>query len=238
MSFDPSARYLGGYGPDDGTIEFYGRIQAILRPEMTVLDLGAGRGAWFEDDECDYRRQVRLIKGKVKAVIGADVDPIAETNRSIDQFVPIDQGKVNLPDRSVDLIIADYVLEHIEDPRVFSTEIDRLLKLGGYFCARTPHKYHYVSIAARFIPNNAHSKFTGRAQKKRKEIDVFPTFYRMNTQASLRSFFNMHRFFGYIYSPEPAYYFGNKSLFNILHKAQKVLPAALSGNIFWFSRKG
>lgn len=35
----------GGYTSRDGTVEFYGRVQALLRPTMHVLDFGAGRGA-------------------------------------------------------------------------------------------------------------------------------------------------------------------------------------------------
>ena len=38
---------LGGYTAYDGTIEFYGRIKALITPEMRVVDFGAGRGAWY-----------------------------------------------------------------------------------------------------------------------------------------------------------------------------------------------
>ena len=45
-TFKPGENLLGGYHELDGTIEFYGRINAILKKSDSVLDLGAGRGSW------------------------------------------------------------------------------------------------------------------------------------------------------------------------------------------------
>lgn len=39
----------GGFTRMDGTVEFYTRVNALLRPDMTVLDFGAGRGAGLVD---------------------------------------------------------------------------------------------------------------------------------------------------------------------------------------------
>jgi hypothetical protein len=76
QSFDPAASMLNGYLPLDGTIEFYGRINSILKSTDTVLDWGAGRGGWYFEDKCETRRLLRDIKPKVQRFIGADVDPI------------------------------------------------------------------------------------------------------------------------------------------------------------------
>jgi hypothetical protein len=40
----------GGFTKYDGGLQFYGRINALLRPDMVVLDLGAGRGRQFDTD--------------------------------------------------------------------------------------------------------------------------------------------------------------------------------------------
>ena len=53
--FIPGENLLGGYHELDGTIEFYGRINAILKSSDSVLDLGAGRGSWHFEDNCPYR---------------------------------------------------------------------------------------------------------------------------------------------------------------------------------------
>ena len=74
FKFDPGKNLLGEYGPLDGTMEFYGRINAIIKNTDFVLDLGAGRGSWFFDDNCSYRRNIRNIKDKVKFLVGVDMD--------------------------------------------------------------------------------------------------------------------------------------------------------------------
>ena len=56
-------------------------------------------------------------------------------------------NKVNCPNEYFDVIVADYVLEHIEDTKEFFLEINRLLKPGGWLCARTPHKFNFFHIA-------------------------------------------------------------------------------------------
>ena len=38
--FDPKKQYLGNFTPNDGTIDFYLRVNLLLKPEFTVLDWG------------------------------------------------------------------------------------------------------------------------------------------------------------------------------------------------------
>ncbi len=47
--FYPESRF-GGFSDLDGTVAFYGRIQALLAAGMTVLDVGCGRGAGLMED--------------------------------------------------------------------------------------------------------------------------------------------------------------------------------------------
>jgi len=235
--FDPAAARLGGYLELDGTIEFYGRVASILRPEHTVLDIGAGRAAWFHDDACAYRRSVRDIRSKVSRLIGADIDPAVLSNPATSENVQIVNGRVPLPDHCVDVIIADYVLEHIEDPRAFSVEINRLLRPNGYFCARTPHKCCYVSIAARLIRNSRHSRVLSAVQPDRKAEDVFPTAYRLNTLRSIGAHFVGFEPFNYLYSSAPQYFWGKKAVYRAFLILHRILPTVLTANIFVFLRK-
>ena len=68
-------------------------------------------------------------------------------------------------------------------------EIERILKPGGWFCARTPNKWGYISLGANLIPNSLHVRFLKFLQPDRQEEDVFPTRYRMNTIAALKTHF-------------------------------------------------
>lgn len=234
--YRPEERFFGGFTPNDGTIEFYGRIKALARPEHIVLDFGAGRGAWFEDDVCEYRRQTQALKGHVREVIAADIDQIVLSNRSSDRNIMINDT-VPLPDASVDIIIADYVLEHVRDPVAFANEVRRLLKPSGLFCARTPHKYCYVAIGARMIPNAKHAAYLRDLQPDRKSEDVFPTCYKMNTLSDIHKYFADFEDSSYTFRTDPAYFLGNRTIYKALEVAQNLMPSWFSGNIFAFMRK-
>lgn len=228
---------LGGYSPLDGTVEFYGRINAVLRRDSVVLDLGAGRGAWFYEDQCGHHRELRAIRGKVAEYIGADLDQAVLQNPTTDRNVVITSGLIPLGDTSVDLIIADYVLEHIENVTQFRNELVRVLKPGGMFCARTPHALNYVCVAARMIRNVRHEHWLKWSQPYRKPEDVFTTVYRWNTLSSISREFRGWENYSYIYSAEPQYHFGSRFAFLFFSVLHRFAPKAFVGNIFVFVRK-
>ena len=89
MSFEPADEMVGGFTANDGTIDFYLRVNSLIDDQSIVLDLGAGRAAWFEEDTCITRKQIRLLTGKAKEVIAADVDPAVMTNRASDRQLVI-----------------------------------------------------------------------------------------------------------------------------------------------------
>lgn len=235
--FYPEEKYIGGFSPNDGTIDFYGRVRSLLSPDSVVLDIGAGRGGWFESDDCDYRKSVRTLKGHAKEVIGADVDPAVLENRSTDRNLLINGGTIELPSESVDIVIADYVLEHVDDPGSFAQEIKRILKPGGYFCARTPHKWHYISLLAKMVKNAHHSRIIRGVQPNRADLDIFPTKYKMNTVNSLVQNFEGFRNATFMFRGDPAYFWGRKAVFQALLLMHRVLPSIFVGTMFVFLRK-
>jgi SAM-dependent methyltransferase len=234
-----STGMLGGHSPLDGTVEFYGRINAFLRPHFVVADLGAGRGAWYSDDNSAYQRSLRELKGKVSKVIGLDIDEAVRSNPSTDENVVIRGDTLPLPDESVDVVVADFVLEHLAEPAAIEREVFRILRPGGLFCARTPHALHYISIGARLLRNLRGPKVLRLAQPSRKEIDVFETRYRCNTLRRINSIWDSKRWasYSYLYTAEPSYHFGSRSLYRALRFLHKFLPVPLVGNIFVFQVK-
>lgn len=237
MTYKPSDNMVGGFTDNDGTIDFYLRINSLIDDTSVVLDLGAGRASWYEDDKCVTRREIRLLKGKVKQLIAADVDEVVLSNRSSDKQILINDGKLDVEPNSVDLIVADYVLEHIDNPREFFTQIDNCLKSGGWFCARTPHKYSYVAIISCLVKNTFHRKLLKFIQPERKEIDVFPTRYKLNQMKNIKSTFSHWANFSFIYRSEPAYYFGNRIIFKLQLLLHRIAPSFFCGNLFIFVKK-
>lgn len=234
--FNPNANKIGGYSENDGTIDFYSRINCLINNDSKVLDYGAGRGYWAEDKSV-FRKQTRNLKGKVKIVYACDIDKAVYLNKNVDEILDMVDEKVKAQNESIDIIIADFVLEHIENPRAFFKEIDRLLKPGGWFCARTPHKYNLISIFARLIKNKFHSSFLKYVQPNRNEIDVFPTYYRLNTLKKLKKVFKNYNDKSFIYRTEPSYYFGKKSIFYLQKFIGVFLIGPLIGNLFIYKQK-
>jgi SAM-dependent methyltransferase len=233
-------RGAGGFSHRDGTVEFYSRVNALTTQSDIVLDFGAGRGAGLIEDASEYRNRLRCLKGKVKRVIGVDIDPAIKSNPGLDKSIIIQLGKcLPFDDASFDLIVSDFVFEHIDEPTLISQELDRILKPSGWLCARTPNRWQYQAVAARIIPERFHSSILSGAQPYRSVVDIFPKVHKMNDMSSLNKYFPADRFMNcsYYYTPEPSY-FSNYYLFcRILMMAETILPRPLFGNLFVFLRK-
>ena len=236
-AFYPESR-IGGFTDLDGTIAFYTRVGVLTGPESVVLDVGCGRGE-YADDPVAVRREIRIFRGKCAKVIGIDVDRAAEANPFIDEFRTIESQRWPLEDQSVDICICDTVLEHIDDPDQFFAQAVRVLRLGGYFCLRTPNVLSYVGLLAKLIPNKRHAAVLAKVQTRRAPEDVFPTLYKCNTRARLRRMFRKHRFDAivYGYEAEPSYLSFSKLAYalGVLH--QKFAPNALKVSLLAFGRK-
>ena len=126
--FYPESRF-GGFSHRDCTIEFFTRINALLRPSDRVLDFGAGRGGGITDDPCRFRRDLQTLQGRCAELVGCDIDPAVTENPHLDNAVLIEAGRpLPFPDDSFDLIFCSYVFEHVADAGLVSQELLRILK--------------------------------------------------------------------------------------------------------------
>jgi SAM-dependent methyltransferase len=229
----------GGFTRYDGSIQFYGRVNALLSPDMNVLDLGAGRGAQFEG-QSPFRKNLVVLRGKVAKVTGVDVDDAVLNNPELDEALVYDGARLPFADGSFDLVLSDWVLEHVEDPAIFSSEIDRVLKPGGWFCARTPSILSYTAFVSRLVPNRLHATVLGVVQKgNRKPEDVFPAAYKLNSLRSVRRYFPADRWnnHSYTYSPEPAYHFNSPLMVRVMAIAQYLKKPIADENLLVFVQK-
>jgi len=137
-------------------------IKGKMYPEarfggFTDLDVGCERGS-YNEDMVPLRRNLRILKGKVAKVIGIDVDKDAHDNPFLDEFYQIQNDSWPVESNSIDLIVCDNVLEHMQNPDMIFLEIRRVLKNDGYLYIRTPNRWSYIVLAATLIPNKYHSK--------------------------------------------------------------------------------
>jgi SAM-dependent methyltransferase len=230
---------VGGFSHRDSTIEFYTLVNALVHPQATVLDVGAGRGA-FLDDKSAYRRELRLLKGRVAEVIGIDRDPVVASNASLDRhFVVADEGPIPLADESVDIIVSDWTFEHVADPELFARELKRVLKVEGWICARTPNKWGLTGLGSRLLPNRIHPLLLKRLLPGRLGKDVFPVQYKLNTERAIREHFPSSDFLncGFFENGDPSYHAGSEIVWTATEILFRLTPRRFAAKYFIFLQK-
>ncbi len=166
------------YGPQvNGTIEFRDLVAACLRPDHYVLDLGCGRGR----EETDFRARCAFVAG-------CDYSDSVRQNSFISAGIRGNAYKLPFKNHVFDVVVMDYVMEHLEFPDRCALELVRVLKADGLLFFRTPNFYHYVTLIAHFTPQSFH-RFVVRRLAGADEVDAFETFYRVNTSRDVTEVF-------------------------------------------------
>lgn len=97
----------------------------------TVVDIGCGR--------MPYRERILARAGRY---IGVDSPSTAKLYKGkVKPDIFADATRIPLPDRSADTVLLFQVLEHLPDPQAALTEIERILKNGGYLILSTIQSY-------------------------------------------------------------------------------------------------
>lgn len=234
----PEFRF-GGFSRRDGTVAFYTRVRALTHPDAVVLDVGCGRGE-YADDPVAVRRELRILRGRCATVIGLDPDPAAAQNPFLDQFQLLQGSRWPTADASIDLCLADWVLEHVEHPDAFLSECVRVLKPGGIFAARTTNACSPLGLAARLLPQAAHADWLRRLGSGRRPQDVFPTFHRCNRRGLLRRQLRRYQFESVVqfHEAEPAYLRRNAALYWLEFCFLRCSPASWGYTLLVFARRG
>jgi SAM-dependent methyltransferase len=84
-------------------------------------------------------------------------------------------------DASYDLVTANMVLEHLEEPERAFTEIARVLKPGGAFLFVTPHVNNPIIRTASLVLHRNLRRHVAKTIENRKLEHIFPTYYRANS---------------------------------------------------------
>ena len=179
---------------------FYGSARRLIAPELQYsqslyeevleehltretdwLDLGCGHQVlpgWRAEAERE------LIK-RCKSIVGVDYSLHSLKNhQNISLKVRGDITRLPFREESFDLVTANMVVEHLDDPATQFQEINRILKPGGVFIFHTPNTLGHATIMARLVPGALKDKMAYLLDG-RKEEDVFATHYKANTRGQI-----------------------------------------------------
>jgi SAM-dependent methyltransferase len=170
-------RFYPDLSYNNGTEIFYSWIRSRTSARTVMLNLGAGS---------EIGPPVRSFRGEVARVVGADIDRSVLNNPGLDEAY-VCGDTLPFGQSAFDVVVSDYVLEHVAKPRIFMAEVHRVLKPDGSFFFRTPNLFHYVSIAGWLLPHHLHLLLANRVRGLEAEAhDPYPTYYRLNTAGRVR----------------------------------------------------
>lgn len=150
-------------------------LDEALRPGTVALDAGCGRTTRLRD----YRDRITRL-------VGVDRDEVAgRENPFLDEFVPADlDDSLPFDADSFDLVYANFVVEHLQQPALGFAEWRRVLRPGGRLVLLTSNRASPLMAVGEKLPQGVRLLIKRRGAGA-EERDVYPTRYLANTPQRL-----------------------------------------------------
>ncbi|WP_437966172.1 class I SAM-dependent methyltransferase [Sorangium sp. So ce260] len=158
---------------------YQGFVDEAVLPAKDVIHLGCGP-LWFG--------KVATVPLDGKTIYAVDPDEEALARNPASQHICAFGESIPLPDGSADVIAADHLVEHLENPEAVLREAHRLLRPGGRFVFTAPNLLSYSGLATHLTPQWFHDFYLGQLRSLRGSANAKPykTYFRMNTVWAIR----------------------------------------------------
>lgn len=130
-------------------------LETLLKPDSVVLEFGPG--------DCQFAGE---IARRVGFVYGIDISDQTESGTAHPknfELIVYDGFELSMPDDTVDVAFSDQLIEHFhpDDTVEHLRLVRRILKPGGVYMFRTPHKFRGPADVSRYFseePQGFHLK--------------------------------------------------------------------------------
>jgi len=158
--------------------------RSFLTSQSVAVHLGAGH---------DSLGVVGRLNCACHRVVSVDIDRTGLAQNHNPNRVQASGTSLPLKNGSADLVMADNVFEHLENPATVLAECNRVLKEKGTLVFLCPNGTSYIALVSRLTPHWLHAKFK-RWFLGVAEDDTFPTYYRLNSKYAVTELANQAGF--------------------------------------------
>jgi len=149
-------------------------VSDYIEKHSRALDLGCGQSTLAD-------RQI--VSAQFTAGIDTSFSDL-KANRAVGFPISGMAEAVPFARNSFDVVLSQWVMEHLPRPDLVFTEVARILKPGGTFIVFTTNIYNYIPLTSRLVPSQIQSKLL-RTLLGRPQHETFPTHYRANSRQAL-----------------------------------------------------
>lgn len=158
--------------------EYEETLREFVQKDKEWLDLGCGHSllpSWRAEEE-------RELVSNCKWLVGIDYDMASlREHNMLSSRLRGDITMLPFKDGSFDIMTANMVVEHLDNPLRQFREINRCLRSSGVFLFHTPNARDYGVILVKLVPDWLVERIV-RILEGRHSHDVFKTYYRANTE--------------------------------------------------------
>ena len=151
---------------------------------LKVLDIGCG----IKSKICTGLRE----SGHEIILHGLDIDPYAMKNKVVDKVYISSAENMPFDDSTYDVVVSNYLLEHVDDYRKTLNEMARVVEKGGLLSLTFANPTSPNGIIARLTPLWFHKFF--RTVVMGIKIPAFPTVYSYKSVTDVVKCLDMNGF--------------------------------------------
>ncbi len=164
------------YGGDRLMKDYLYLVKKYMDKNSIILDAGCGEGGVFSKSALNK-------KNKRKSLLGIDLEKVK--NIYVDKQYIGSLDKIPFKENVFDLIVCEWVAEHLEHPQRVFDEFSRVLKKEGHLILFTPNVLNPLVFFSKIIPTKLKDTILKRFLDK-EEDDLFPVYLRCNSLRKIK----------------------------------------------------